>query len=71
MSASEEIANYALRYALGRASYAPHSVIEFIRLMRDKSDNFRSLCRRDIMEHLERWPDTYYAKEWHELADDL
>ena len=48
----EEMLCYALRYALGRRSYAPYSVITFLRpLLPYIRDSELAIWRRDILSH--------------------
>jgi hypothetical protein len=55
----------AMRYALGRRSYAPGAVIEYIisrEDILDKSD--REVIERDIKEYLADNPDMAYKEKW-------
>lgn len=71
MNKQEAIALYALRYALGRKTYAVHDVIGYINDMKDPSGKFKHVAIRDIKEHLEWTPVTTYADEWEGLIKFL
>lgn len=59
----------SVRYALGRSSYIVGSTIDFVKAMKNPSEKFIAVLKRDISEQLERYPDTTYANEWKELQD--
>lgn len=63
----------AVRYVLGRASYAPGCVMDFCREnWGDLSENTRHVIMRDVLQwlgerHLWNHTDMDYSKEWREL----
>lgn len=62
------LAVYAVRYALGRASYAPSEVCEILREhWADLDSNTQAVIRRDIARHLAQYPETWCAGEWRGL----
>ena len=59
---------YAVRYTLGRASYAPSEVCEILREhWAELDDNTRAVIRKDIERRLREYPDTWCAAEWRAL----
>ncbi len=62
----------AVRYALGRSSYAPVCVMDHLRKIKDRiSEEDRSVLWRDIGQHLNEHPNDTYAKEWREFAKEM
>ena len=58
----------AMRYAIGRGSYMPSIVIDYIRfLLPQLSTNTLFIMQRDIREEAER----YKRNEWLALADNI
>lgn len=58
----------AVRYALGRGSYAPSAVCDFI-ASKEKliQPHDKAIIMRDIKEHYERYPDDPYRERWDEI----
>lgn len=66
----------AMRYAIGRESYMPSIVIEYIRfLLPQLSTNTLFIMQRDIREEAERYKrnewNMYMRNEWLELANTI
>lgn len=66
----------AMRYAIGRGSYMPSIVIDYIRfLLPQLSINTLFVMQRDIREEAERYKrnewELYMRNEWLALADNI
>ena len=66
----------AMRYAIGRESYMPSIVIDYIRfLLPQLSTNTLFIMQRDIREEAERYKrnewELYMRNEWLALADNI
>ena len=66
----------AMRYALGRGSYMPSIVIEYIHyILPQLSVNTLFVMQRDIREEVERYKrnewELYMRNEWLALADNI
>ena len=62
----------AVRYMLGRSSYGVGSVCDFLRDNKDRlTESNKGVITRDILEHLEKFPDTPHKKDWIEIVDLL
>lgn len=58
MSIEEEIIVYAVRYAVGRMSYAVHNVSEYVASQKDSLSN---LCKRAIIRDILSTIEDYHA----------
>lgn len=66
----------ALRYSIGRQSYMPSIIIEYIRyLIPMLSSNTLFILKRDITEEVERFMrgnwEIFMKNEWLKLADEI
>lgn len=62
----------AIRYALGRSSYAPGAVMDYVRSVRDQlTAGSIVTIQRDIADHLKEYPNTSQAAEWRKFSEEL
>ena len=58
----------AVRYALGRSSYAPGCVMDWCKQNKDRlTAKSIAVIQRDICERIEQFPDLPYRDEWLDL----
>ena len=72
----EEMLIYAMRYTLGRHSYAPSSVMEYLEPMLTRlTDETLNVLYRDVVYEIELYErmgkEIAYKKEWSEFAKKI
>jgi hypothetical protein len=63
---------YSTRYALGRSSYAPGQIMDYLRAYAPRlHPQNRNVIANNILDELERFPGVRYRVEWAACADDI
>ena len=60
----------AIRYGLGRSSYAVGAIIDYTKKYKSKmTEEQKQVIERDITEHFVEWPESEYKEQWLDLIN--